>query len=201
MSSSDANGSNSAAAPANVPATAPEDAARALRSVLGLFPTGVAVITSVAQDGEKLGATVSSFNTVSLSPPLILFSIARNARSYAAWESAQTFAVNILHESQSRISTQFARPLSDKWQGLDPIAGRATGAPLIRDALAWLECRTWAQYDGGDHLIIVGEILAYDRPATADPRPLVFSASRYARLAQGDDIATPDHEGYLVHGW
>ncbi|MDO9440738.1 MAG: flavin reductase family protein [Beijerinckiaceae bacterium] len=182
-------------------AAAAPDQARLLRDVLGLFPTGVAVITALTGDGERLGATVSSFNSVSLTPPLILFSMARNAKSFPAWEVAEHFGVNILSESQSRISTQFARPMSDKWEGLDPVAGRITGAPLIRDALAWLECKTWARYPGGDHLIIVGEVLGFERLSSAQGRPLVFSASRYARLAQENEIPTPPQEGYLVHGW
>ncbi|MDB5508065.1 MAG: actVB [Hyphomicrobiales bacterium] len=177
------------------------DQGRMLRDVLGLFPTGVAVITAVSPEGERLGATVSSFNSVSLTPPLILFSMAKTAKSFPAWEAVEQFAVNILNENQSRISTQFARSLSDKWEGLDPVAGRVTGIPLIRDALAWLECRTWARYEGGDHLIIVGEVLGFERLTSGAARPLVFSASRYARLATDAEIATPPHEGHLVHGW
>jgi flavin reductase (DIM6/NTAB) family NADH-FMN oxidoreductase RutF len=177
------------------------DPARALRDVLSLFPTGVAVITSLTPEGERLGATVSSFNSVSLAPPLVLFSIARNAKSFAAWSAVDCFAVNILHESQSPVSNQFARSLGDKWAGLDPQRAEVTGVPLLRSALAWLECRTWAQYDGGDHLIIVGQVLAHERMVGADARPLVFSGSRYARLAAASDIATPDHVGHLLHGW
>lgn len=178
-----------------------KDQKRLLRDVLGLFPTGVAIVTSVAADGERLGATVSSFNTVSLDPPLVLFSMARNARSFGAWSAAQHFAVNILHEDQSSVSTRFARALSDKWLGLDPVIGAVSGMPLLRDALAWIECRTWARHDGGDHLIIIGEIVAYERRLASSGRPLVFSESRYARLDSAKDIETPDQEGQFLHGW
>ncbi|MDB5648857.1 MAG: actVB [Hyphomicrobiales bacterium] len=177
------------------------DPARLLRDTLALFPTGVAIITSLTSQGERIGATVSSFNSVSLDPPLVLFSIARSAKSFAAWAEINTFAVNVLQESQSALSTQFARADGDKWAGLDPERGEKTGLPLLRSAIAALECNVWARYDGGDHLIIVGEVLAHERALGADARPLVFSASRYARLASETDIATPDHVGHLLHGW
>src|SRR5215469_14150349 len=82
---------------------------RSFRDALGLFPTGVAVVTTVTTDGARIGATVSSFNSVSLSPPLVLFSIARTSRSFAAWTTADTYAVNLLHEHQHAFSTRFAR--------------------------------------------------------------------------------------------
>lgn len=176
-----------------------DDPKRAFRGVLGLFPTGVAVITTETAAGERLGATVSSFNAVSLDPPLVLFSLARSARSFAAWNEAETFAVNVLSESQQRASSQFATAMIDKWQGLASVAGRETGLPLLCGALAWLECRTWARYDGGDHVIMVGEVLAWERPQTPSPRPLVFFNSRYAELA-GDDTAVRDM-AYLEHAW
>ena len=85
---------------------------RTFRDALGLFPTGVAVVTAVTKDGTRIGATISSFNSVSLSPPLVLFSIARTSRSFAAWTDANTYAVNLLHEHQHAISTRFARSLA-----------------------------------------------------------------------------------------
>lgn len=160
------------------------DAKRAIRATLGMFPTGVAVVTTETADGERIGATVSSFNSVSLDPPLILFSIARTAKSFAIWNEACAFTVNILSESQRHVSTQFATSMADKWQGLATMRGAETGLPLLRDALAWFECRTWARYDGGDHVIMVGEILACERPQAEQPRPLVFFNSGYAQLAR-----------------
>jgi flavin reductase (DIM6/NTAB) family NADH-FMN oxidoreductase RutF len=159
------------------------DARRAIRATLGMFPTGVAVVTTETADGERIGATVSSFNSVSLDPPLILFSIARTARAFSAWNETQAFAVNILSESQRHVSARFAASMTDKWQGLVTIPGAETGLPLLRDALAWFECRTWARYDGGDHVIMVGEILACERPLPEPARPLVFFNSGYAQLA------------------
>lgn len=157
------------------------DAKRLFRDAMGMFPTGVAVVTSASAEGP-LGATVSSFTSVSLDPPLVLFSMARNAKSFSAWEMAETFAVNVLDETQSTLSTQFARAMSDKWSGLEPLIGEKTGAPLLPGALAWFECQTWARYDGGDHVIMVGEVVSFSHRARHGARPLVFFGSAYARL-------------------
>ena len=166
---------------------APPDKKRLLRHALGLFPTGVAVVTSTTRAGVRLGATVSSFSSVSLDPPLVLFSMARGANSFDAWNSVDAFAVNILNELQTDISTRFSRAKSDKWSGLNPQISEATGAPLLGDALAWFDCKTWARYDGGDHIILVGEIVSYAHRTGDNARPLVFFASNYTRL---DDSPT-----------
>jgi flavin reductase (DIM6/NTAB) family NADH-FMN oxidoreductase RutF len=179
----------------------PSFTGREMRDALGLFPTGVAVITAQAPEGERLGATVSSFNSVSLDPPLVLFSLARTAKAIAAWEAMSHFAVNILGEHQSEISTRFARALTDKWEGLSPRPANRIGAPLIRDALAWFECATWARYDGGDHIILVGHVLHLERIAAPSPRPLVFSGGRYRRLDGEAAIETPAEASQWLHGW
>ena len=171
-----------------------------LRGLLGSFATGVTVMTTLTAAGERLGATVSSFNAVSLDPPLILFSLARTAQSFAAWEVAEGFAVNILAEDQSDISNRFARALSDKWSGLAASPGPATGFPLIAGALASMECTTFAQYDGGDHLILVGLIVAFQRNAAAR-RPLLFYGSRYRSLDSQHIITTPQNADIWLHGW
>jgi flavin reductase (DIM6/NTAB) family NADH-FMN oxidoreductase RutF len=174
---------------------------RDMRDALGMFPTGVAVITALTAEGEGLGATVSSFNSVSLDPPLILFSLAREAKSIGAWKGAKQFAVSVLGEHQSQISTRFARALTDKWDGVAPVAAKTIKAPLIRDALAWFECEAWAVYDGGDHLIIVGRVVHLERIVHSDPRPLVFSGGRYRRLDPGTPIETPYEAAQWLHGW
>jgi flavin reductase (DIM6/NTAB) family NADH-FMN oxidoreductase RutF len=174
---------------------------REMRDALSLFPTGVAVITALTAEGERLGATVSSFNSVSLDPPLILFSLAREAKSIDAWKGAKQFAVSVLGEHQSQISTRFARAMTDKWDGVAPVAAKAIKAPLIRDALAWFECESWAVYDGGDHLIFVGRVVHLERIVHSDPRPLVFSGGRYRRLDLGTAIETPYDAAQWLHGW
>jgi flavin reductase (DIM6/NTAB) family NADH-FMN oxidoreductase RutF len=172
---------------------------RSFRHALGLFPTGVAVVTAIAGDGERIGATVSSFNSVSLSPPLVLFSIARTAKSFAAWAEATTYAINILHEHQDDMSTRFARALTDKWQGLKPVIGE-TGALLVPGALVAFECENYARYDGGDHLILVGRVQALTTTTMHDPRPLVFYRGSYQKIER-TEAYTPQDLSYLVHGW
>jgi flavin reductase (DIM6/NTAB) family NADH-FMN oxidoreductase RutF len=113
--------------------------AQDLREALGFFATGIAVVTAVADGGNRIGATVSSFNSVSLDPPLVLFSMARSSRAFAAWQSVIHFAVNVLSEGQDALSSKFARALGDKWEGARCLEGE-TGAPLLADSLAAFEC-------------------------------------------------------------
>lgn len=172
---------------------------RDFRDALGLFATGVAIITSSGSEGY-LGATVSSFSSVSLDPPLILFSMGRHSKAFAAWESVEHFAVNILAEEQSALSTQFARAMTDKWSGVRMRAGIG-GAPLLADALVWLECKSYAKYDGGDHVIIVGEVLSLTAKPAPDARPLVFFGGKYRQLDTKPAIATPSDADLWLHGW
>jgi flavin reductase (DIM6/NTAB) family NADH-FMN oxidoreductase RutF len=174
--------------------------AKALREVLSSFATGVTVVTTITADGQRLGTTASSFNSVSLDPPLVLFSIARTARSFAAWQQAKAFAVNILAEEQHDISTRFARPLMDKWSGVVPEAGPAAGLPLLPGVLAAMECVSYARYDGGDHVIMVGRVVSLQH-RQPNGRPLVFFGSRYRTLDVDERIATPRNVDIWLHGW
>ena len=173
---------------------------RIFRDALGLFPTGVAVVTTITKDGTRIGATVSSFNSVSLLPPLVLFSIARTSNSFAAWSDAQTYAINILHEHQHAVSKQFARTLAEKWEGTAPLAGQ-TGALLIPGALASFECENYARYDGGDHLILVGKVCAVTTTTASDPRPLIFYRGSYQKIERDYDSNIPTDFYYLLNGW
>jgi flavin reductase (DIM6/NTAB) family NADH-FMN oxidoreductase RutF len=153
---------------------------RAFRQALGQFATGVAVITAQAESGSAIGLTMSSFNSVSVDPPLILFSMDRKAFSLAAMIEAAGYAVNILGRNQERLSDQFAKSLSDKWTAVEHTLGHAA-APLIADALAHFECEPYAQYDGGDHLIFVGRVVRFNAYPTAEP--LIFFRGAYRSLA------------------
>jgi 4-hydroxyphenylacetate 3-hydroxylase, reductase component len=155
----------------------PRDA-RAFRSALSTFATGVTVITTVGEDGALIGNTASSFNSVSLDPPLVLWSLARSAFSFAAYEKAEHFAVNVLREGHDDLSHRFSRSASHKWQGIDYETWE-TGCPVLPNALAIFECRKRHVYDGGDHAIFVGEVLKFDH----DPKgkPLVFWRGGYHR--------------------
>lgn len=158
----------------------PELDPRMFRQALGQFATGVAVITAQAENGSAIGLTMSSFNSVSVDPPLILFSMDRKAFSLAAMTEAAGYAVNILGRDQERLSDQFARSLSDKWSAVEHSLGHAA-APLIAGALAHFECEPYAQYDGGDHVIFVGRVLRFSAyPAN---EPLIFFRGAYRSLA------------------
>jgi flavin reductase (DIM6/NTAB) family NADH-FMN oxidoreductase RutF len=171
---------------------------RDFREALGLFGTGVVIATTRSASGERLGATISSFNSVSLDPPLILFSIARSAKAFAAWETTKAFAVNILSEEQTELSTRFAKPMADKWRDVTPHESRA-GVPLLPGALVWIECSAYAKYDGGDHLILVGEVETL-RVTRRTGRPLLFFGGKYRRL-EAEPIDTPSDAGFWLHGW
>ena len=170
------------------------------REALGLFATGIAVVTAVTEGRDRIGATVSSFNSVSLDPPLVLFSMARSSRAFPAWQSVDHFAVNVLAEHQHATSTKFARALSDKWEGTRYVEGE-NGAPLLPDSLASFECARYANYDGGDHVILVGRVLTVRVRRRADAVPLIFFRSKYRRLAGEGGIQPPAEVGQWFYGW
>ena len=173
--------------------------AKAFREALGLFATGVTVVTTTTATGDRLGTTASSFNSVSLNPPLVLFSLARNAKSFDAWLQAKSYAVNILSEEQDHISNRFARALTDKWSKVECESGPTTNQPLFPDALASFECVTYANYDGGDHLIMVGCVVSTQR-RQSQGRPLIFYGSRYRTLE--NEINTIFRNADIwMHGW
>lgn len=149
----------------------------ALRRALGQFPTGVCVVTARVED-ELLGMTMSSFNALSLDPPLVLFSIDRRARGLPLWEQANNYVIHALAETQRELSNRFARP-GAKWEGVNHRPGPG-GAPMLSGAAARFECAAHAAYDGGDHVLFIARILRF----TAHPErhPLVFAQGRYAGL-------------------
>ncbi len=148
---------------------------RSLRNLLGQFATGVTVITTCTADGRRVGMTANSFSSVSLDPPLVLWSLARSAPSLQDFLSASHFAINVLGSDQHGLSGHFARPAVDKFAGIDCEQGPA-GVPLLNGAIATLVCRNGTQYEGGDHLIFLGEIEHYRH---SGGEPLVFHAGQY----------------------
>lgn len=172
---------------------------RKFRDALGAFATGVAVITGQTEEGERLGMTVSSFNSVSIAPPLVLFSVARRAHSFAAWTKMSSYAINILSQQQEDVSNRFARPLGDKWAGLIVLDGK-TGLPILPNALAVFECEAYARYNGGDHEIFVGRVLTLRVSPHKQEEPLIFFGGRYRRLDGGFRDAPP-RDANLWEGW
>ncbi|MCK9509693.1 MAG: flavin reductase family protein [Pigmentiphaga sp.] len=150
-----------------------------LRQALGHFATGVTIITSRDAAGQPIGVTVNSFNSVSLEPPLILWSLARRAYSFDTFATQRHFAVHILSAHQQHLSDRFARAGADKFADIELEEGLG-GAPLLSDCAAVFQCQTEARYDGGDHLIVLGRVQAYH---TREHPPLLFYRGRYARPA------------------
>ena len=147
------------------------------RSVLGRFASGITVVTTLGPDGADIGMTVSAFCSLSLDPPLVLICIDRQASAFAALEAAEHFAINILSSDQEAISRRFASD-DDRFSGLGYRRG-VTGAALLDDALAYLECRHHARHDGGDHVIFVGEVEA---ASAQRGHPLLYYRGGYAQL-------------------
>jgi flavin reductase (DIM6/NTAB) family NADH-FMN oxidoreductase RutF len=182
MSTQDKTGSP----PAPAAASEAEQAARAVnqrefRNALGCFATGVTVITGRGAQDELIGITANSFSSVSLDPPLVLFSVGRGSYSMRHFISAHNFAVNVLGEDQRELSQRFATALVDKWAGVDYVLTESA-CPFLSGALARFECSMEHTYDGGDHVIFVGRVLHFEyRP---EGRPLLYFRGRYASLAQ-----------------
>lgn len=152
------------------------------RAALGSFATGVTVITAVGNDGTPVGLTANSFNSVSLDPPMVLWSLSRKALSLPVFVQARHWAVHVLAADQEPLSNRFAKSGADKFAGLD-LESNFEGVPLIKDCAARFQCRTSFLHEGGDHIIFVGEVTAFDR---SDRAPLVFHAGRYAVATQKD---------------
>lgn len=147
---------------------------RAYRQCLGQFATGVTVMTTET-GGHRAGVTANSFSSVSLDPPLILWSISKTSRSFQAFTEARHFAVNILGQDQIRLSQVFSSSEADKFAKVEWSVGKH-GSPVLYGVNGLLECEREAAYEGGDHLIIVGRVLRF---ATLEGEPLIFAQGRY----------------------
>ena len=149
--------------------------ARAFRRCAGQFATGVTIVTALV-DGQPVGVTANSFSSLSMDPPLVLWSIGRSSRSFEAFQAATSFAINILSAGQIDLSQRFSSTLEDKFAGMDWQDG-SVGAPVLPGVLAVLECDAETRFEGGDHVILVGRVRNYRRhPGAA----LVYAQGRYA---------------------
>lgn len=149
---------------------------RAFRNALGQFATGVTIVTACGPQGEKVGATVSSFNSVSLDPPMVLWSLDKRAVSRPVFETSTHFAVHVLTVEQQELAQRFARRGAEKFEGLQCGVG-VGNAPLLTHCAACFECETRHRYDGGDHVIFVGEVQRFKQLTGA---PLVFHGGAFA---------------------
>jgi flavin reductase (DIM6/NTAB) family NADH-FMN oxidoreductase RutF len=153
---------------------------RALRDALGRFATGVTIITCVDAGGQRVGLTANSFNSLSLDPPLVLWSLRRESPTFEAFESATHFAVNVLAEPQVDLSRRFAAAVDDRFAEGHWSAGLGE-APVLAGCAAVFECRTHARLDGGDHRLYIGEVL---RVAEQGIAPLLFHSGHYRMLGE-----------------
>ena len=151
--------------------------AGAFRAALGSFATGVAIVTARNAGAEPVGMTMSSFNSVSLDPPLVLFSVDRKALSFPEMCAARGYAINVLGSPQQQLSARFSRSREDKWVDVEHSPGFGD-APVLAGVLAHFECKPYAQYDGGDHMIFVCEVVRA-ACSTAEHEPLVFYRGKY----------------------
>ncbi len=152
---------------------------RELRNALGRFATGVCVITAVSDDGMPLGLTANSFASVSLSPPLVLWSLQNNSEVFATFAGPRHFAINVLAAEQMELSNRYARKGDHVLEPAHFRYGRH-GTPVLRDALVTFECDLHATHDGGDHVIIVGRVRELLTRPTGEP--LVFYSGAYREL-------------------
>ena len=154
----------------------PSFSAQEFRAALGMFATGVTIVTARTAAGELVGLTANSFNSVSLSPPLVLWSLARAAASMATFASGSHYAINVLAADQRALAERFATKHVDRWAGVDFSEG-VGGAPLLEGAVAVFECFNRSRYEEGDHVIFVGEVERCQHRAGASP--LLFHGGQF----------------------
>ena len=154
----------------------PSFSAQEFRAALGMFATGVTIVTARTADGQVIGLTANSFNSVSLTPPLVLWSLSRAAASMAVFAAGSHYAINVLAADQKRLAERFAMKGADRWVGVTFDEG-AGGAPLLHGAAATFECFNRSRYEEGDHVIFVGEVERCQHRAGASP--LLFHGGRY----------------------
>jgi flavin reductase (DIM6/NTAB) family NADH-FMN oxidoreductase RutF len=154
---------------------------RDFRTALGTYATGVTVITAAAADGRPVGLTCNSFASVSLNPPLVLWSLLIYSPRVGVFQNASHFAVNVLDASQQDVAKQFASRVDDKFAGI-PWQPGLGGAPLLDNSVASFQCRSADRYYGGDHIIFLGAVEAY---AYNGNEPLVFARGAFGQFVPG----------------
>jgi flavin reductase (DIM6/NTAB) family NADH-FMN oxidoreductase RutF len=151
-----------------------------LRSALASFATGVCLITTVGPDGKREGMTVNSFASVSLAPPLVLWSIREDTRSAEVFLKARHYVIHVLAADQKELAMHFARPAPDKFAAFEDVFSPGLGGcPCLRESAARFECTAWSQHQEGDHSILVGRVDAF---LASESSPLLFHAGRLGSM-------------------
>ncbi len=172
------------AAVKEAPSPAPPPDVRALRNALGVYPTGVTIVTTRGVDGRSVGLTVNSFASLSLEPPLLLWSLSNRSPNLRAFRTASHFVVNVLAQEQDDLAMRFANPaIVDKFEGValrDDALGRSHEVPLVGGAAAWFVCACRDAIETGDHTLFIGRVVAHE--SAAERPPLVFQGGRFTAL-------------------
>ena len=156
---------------------------RDFRNALGTYATGVTIITAAGPDGKPYGLTCNSFASVSLNPPLVLWSLVVYSSSLTAFQNASHFTVNVLGASQQALANKFAKSSDDKFTGVDWTPGLGN-APVLAESVANFQCRSVNRYYGGDHVIFLGAVEAYTYNAK---EPLLFARGTFGRFFPDDE--------------
>ena len=157
----------------------PEMESSEFRRILGHWVSGVAVVATRTAQDKLCGLTANAIASVSLEPPLVLVCVEHNADSHVCIRESAVFSVNILDSTQERVARRFAAwEIDTKFEGL-AFHAAVTGAPILDDALAWVDCRVWAEHEAGDHTIFVGEVVAGD---AREGTPLMYYRGGYGRF-------------------
>jgi flavin reductase (DIM6/NTAB) family NADH-FMN oxidoreductase RutF len=174
---------------------------RSLRNVLGCFATGVAVLTTRTPSGQHVAVTINSFSSISLDPALVLFALTKKANVLTHFQTAKSFAVNILSHRQESLSNMFAKPSSADWKELRFVEG-GNGCALFADSLAQLECDSHAEIDGGDHRVFFGKVVRLHLHSVAEP--LLFYRGRYGSYSHSrweDEVQDGTLTDLSIGGW
>ena len=156
---------------------------RDFRNALGMYATGVTIVTAAGTDGKPYGLTCNSFASVSLNPPLVLWSLVIFSQSMSVFQNASHFVVNVLGASQQALANKFAKSSDDKFAGVEWTPGLGN-APILTDSVANFQCRAANRYYGGDHVIFLGAVEAYSYNRQ---EPLLFARGGYGRFLPADD--------------
>ena len=164
---------------------------QAFRDALGSFVTGVTIVTARDEAGRPYGLTANSFNSVSLDPPMVLWSLSLRSGSLPVFRDADNWAVHVLAADQQAMSDRFARPGDGKFAGVEDVDG-PEGAPLLAGYAARFGCRARFEYEGGDHAIFLGEVVDFDR---READPLIYHGGRYGRVMRAPNGEDLEREG------
>ena len=152
---------------------------RRLRNALGCFATGVAIVTTKSAGQAPMGLTINSFSSVSLEPPLVLWCLDKSSETLAAFTTASHFVINILREEHQELSNRFSQRGHHHLDGVEVLIG-THGIPALRNALSHFECAIEAQHDAGDHVILVGRVVAFDY--AEEGHPLLYYRGKYSKV-------------------